>query len=86
MCFWYYFFGILGIIIVLLIIFGYPRKINVRESNFEGIDDPAVAKAFERMTNFLPFKLLRCKIISQLKKLLPRAHWLILGVVLGISS
>jgi ubiquinone/menaquinone biosynthesis C-methylase UbiE len=79
MCFWYYFFGILGIIIVLLIIFGYPRKKNVRTSNFEGIDDPAVAKAFERMTNFLPFKLLRGKFISQLKKITPQGTLVDLG-------
>jgi ubiquinone/menaquinone biosynthesis C-methylase UbiE len=79
MCFWYYFLGILGIIIVLVIIFGYPRKKNARTPNIEGLDDPAVAKAFERITNFFPFKILRRKIISQLKKFSPQGVLVDLG-------
>lgn len=55
-------------IIILLLIFGLPRKKNERKSSIEGIDDPDVAKAFEKMTNFFPFKILRRKIVSQLKK------------------
>lgn len=33
----------------------------------EGFDNPEVAVAFEKMTNFLPFKLLYRKVLSQLK-------------------
>jgi len=79
MCFWYYFLGILGIIVILIIFFGYPRKKNARTPNIEGLDDPEVAKAFERMTNFFPFKLLRRKIISQLKKFDPQGILVDLG-------
>ncbi|MHA1265509.1 MAG: class I SAM-dependent methyltransferase [Candidatus Helarchaeota archaeon] len=71
MSFWYWFFGILGVILVTLFILGFPRKKNHRIPSMEGIDDPAVAKAFERMNNFLPFKILRRRIISELKKLHP---------------
>ncbi len=58
---------ILGIIIALILIFGLPRKKNLRKPSIEGLDNPEVAAAFEKMTNFLPFKLLRRKILSQLK-------------------
>ncbi len=58
---------ILGIIIALILIFGLPRKKNLRKPSIEGLDNPEVAAAFEKMTNFLPFKLLRRKIFFQLK-------------------
>jgi ubiquinone/menaquinone biosynthesis C-methylase UbiE len=57
----------IGILIALILIFGLPRKKSVRKPSIEGIDDPAVAVAFEKMTNLLPFKLLRRKILSKLK-------------------
>ncbi|MFX1498454.1 MAG: class I SAM-dependent methyltransferase [Promethearchaeota archaeon] len=57
-----------GFIIILFLIFSLPRKNSERKSSIEGIDDPNVAKAFEKMTNFFPFKILRRKIITQLKK------------------
>ncbi len=80
MCFWYYFFGIFGILIVLIIVFGFPRKKNTsRTPNLEGIDDPQVAKAFERMSNFLPFELLRRKVISKLKRFTPQGTLVDLG-------
>jgi ubiquinone/menaquinone biosynthesis C-methylase UbiE len=80
MCFWYYFLGILGIIIVTIFVFGYPRKKNTtRTPNMEGLDDPHVAKAFERITNFLPFKLLRRKVISKLKTFTPQGTLVDLG-------
>jgi len=57
---------IFGIIIALILIFGLPRKKNYRKPSIEGLDSPEVAAAFEKMTNFLPFKLLRRKVLSQL--------------------
>lgn len=68
MSFWYFFFGINGIGFILILIFGLPRKKSDRKPSMEGIDNPDVAKAFERMSNLLPFKLLRKKVISQIKK------------------
>ena len=64
-------FSILGIIVILIIIFGFPRKKSERITSLEGIDDPAVAEAFEHVTNFLPFKMLRRKIVKRLKKMEP---------------
>lgn len=60
-------FIIISIIVALILIFGLPRKKNLRIPSIEGIDNPEVAAAFEKMTNFLPFKLLRRKMLSQLK-------------------
>ncbi len=37
----------------------------------EGIDSPEVAKAFDKMSNILPFRILRKKIISRIRKLNP---------------
>ncbi len=69
--FWYIFFSIIGLIIILILIFGYPRKKNERIPCIEGLDDPGVTKAFEKMTKFLPFKMLYRKILSKLKKFQP---------------
>jgi ubiquinone/menaquinone biosynthesis C-methylase UbiE len=62
---------IIGIIIAIILIFALPRKKNIRKVSIVGLDDPKVAAAFEKMTNFLPFKLLRRKVISQLNKYKP---------------
>lgn len=59
---------IIGILIILILIFSLPRKKNLRKPSFEGFDSPEVAAAFEKMTNFLPFKILRRRILSELKK------------------
>jgi demethylmenaquinone methyltransferase/2-methoxy-6-polyprenyl-1,4-benzoquinol methylase len=56
------------IIFILILIFGLPRKKGERKASIEGIYSPEVAKVFERMTNLLPFKILRRRIISELKK------------------
>ncbi|MHA1191636.1 MAG: class I SAM-dependent methyltransferase [Promethearchaeota archaeon] len=62
---------IIGIIILFILIFGLPRKKSVRKPNIEGIEDPEVAKAFAKMTNILPFKILRKKVIARIYKLNP---------------
>lgn len=70
---------ILGIIFVLILIFGLPRKKSIRRPNIEGLDNPDVAKAFEKMTNLLPFKILRKKVLNQIKKLEPKGRLIDVG-------
>lgn len=79
MSYWHAFFVIIGIISILILIFGLPRKKSTRQPNIEGLDNPEVAKAFEKMTNFLPFKLLRRKVISRLKKFNPSGKLVDIG-------
>ena len=62
---------IIGIIILFILIFGLPRKNSMRKPNVEGIENPEVAKAFAKMTNILPFKILRKKVIVRINKLNP---------------
>ncbi len=83
MPFWFWFFVILGIIALTIFILGFPRKKNERTPSFEGIDDPGVAKAFERMANFFPFKILRRKVVSELKKMNPIGTLVDLGCGTG---
>ena len=70
---------ILGIIFVLILIFGLPRKKSIRRPNIEGLDNPDVVKAFEKMTNFLPFKILRKKVLNQIKKIEPKGRLIDVG-------
>lgn len=80
MSFWCIFFAIIGIVVILIIIFGFPRKKkSPRKPNIEGLDSPEVAKAFEKMTNFLPFRLLRKKVISKLKDFNPKGTLVDIG-------
>ena len=58
---------IIGINIIIILIYCLPRKKNLREPSTEDFDSPEVAAAFEKVTNFLPFKLLHRKVLSQLK-------------------
>ena len=70
---------IIGIIIFFILIFGLPRNKSSRKPNIEGIDSPEVAKAFEKMTNFLPFKILHKKILGRINKLNPSGRLLDIG-------
>jgi len=80
MSFWCIFFAIIGIVVILIIIFGFPRKKkSPRKPNIEGLDNPEVAKAFEKMTNILPFRLLRKKILSKLKDFNPKGTLVDIG-------
>ena len=65
---WAIFLCIFGIIFILILIFSLPRKKSEREPSIEGLYCAEVAKAFEKMTNFLPFQMLRRRIISELNK------------------
>ncbi|MFX1277334.1 MAG: class I SAM-dependent methyltransferase [Promethearchaeota archaeon] len=75
----YFVLIVLGVIILILIIFGVPRKKSIRHPNIEGLDAPEVAEAFEKVANFLPFKLLRKKVISQVSKLSPTGKLIDVG-------
>lgn len=70
---------IIGVIILILLIFGIPRKKSDRRPNIEGLDSPEVAKAFEKVANFIPFKLLRKKVVSEIRKLSPEGKLIDLG-------
>ena len=76
---WYPILIILSVIILFLIIFGLPRKKNTRSLNIEGLDSPEVAKAFDKMTDILPFRILRKKIISHIRKLNPSGRLIDVG-------
>ncbi|MFX1303632.1 MAG: class I SAM-dependent methyltransferase [Promethearchaeota archaeon] len=71
MDFWLIFFVILGTFTIIFLILALPRKKSERVPSIESLDAPDVAKAFERMANILPFKLLRRKVISTITKLNP---------------
>lgn len=80
MSFWCIFFAIIGIVVILIIIFGFPRKKkSPRKPNIEGLDNPEVAKAFEKMTNILPFRLLRKKVLTKLKDFNPKGTLVDIG-------
>ena len=74
---------VIGIIFLLVLIFGLPRKKSERSPNMEGIDSPEVAQAFNRMTKIPPFKLLYMKIVSQIKKLDPHGTLIDVGCGAG---
>jgi len=75
--------AIIGIILLLVLIFGLPRKKSERKPNMEGIESPEVAQAFNRMTKIPPFKLLYMKIVSQIKKLNPHGTLVDVGCGAG---
>ncbi|MHA1269269.1 MAG: class I SAM-dependent methyltransferase [Candidatus Helarchaeota archaeon] len=79
MSFWYYFLIVLGIILLIILVFGYPRKKSDRKPNIEGLDSPEVAKSFEKMTELLPFKILHNKVIAKLKKYNPSGKLIDVG-------
>lgn len=76
---WYIVLLIIGIIVFIILIFGLPRKKSSRTPNIEGIESPEVVKAFEKMTNLLPFKILRKKVIARINKLNPTGRLLDVG-------
>ncbi|MHA1301727.1 MAG: class I SAM-dependent methyltransferase [Candidatus Helarchaeota archaeon] len=67
--FWWYIIGIVGIVLLIFIIVSFPRKKSERVPSIEGIDEKAVAEGFEKVTNWLPFRLLRRMVIKELRKL-----------------
>ncbi|MFX1470288.1 MAG: class I SAM-dependent methyltransferase [Promethearchaeota archaeon] len=71
MDFWFIFYLIFGVFIIVFFILALPRKKSERVPNIEAIDNPDVVEAFERMASTPPFKLLRRKVISTIRKLNP---------------
>ncbi|MHA1253208.1 MAG: class I SAM-dependent methyltransferase, partial [Candidatus Helarchaeota archaeon] len=63
---------IIILFIIVLIVLGLSRVKISRIKNIEGFDSPEVAKAFEKQTKLLPFRLLYKRVISELKKLDPK--------------
>jgi ubiquinone/menaquinone biosynthesis C-methylase UbiE len=74
---------IAGLIIVIFLILTIPRKLNERVPSIEGLDDRKVAEAFEKMNKTPPFKVLRKRVVSELKKLRPISVTLDLGCGTG---
>jgi ubiquinone/menaquinone biosynthesis C-methylase UbiE len=70
---------IIGVIILLILIFGLPRNRSTRKPNIEGIDSPEVARAFEKVTNFLPFKIIHNSVIKRVSNLDPRGKLIDIG-------
>jgi len=79
MNFSFIFLVILGVFIAIFLILALPRKKSERIPSIEAIDAPDVVKAFERITNTPPFKLLRKKFISRMKLLNPSGTLVDLG-------
>jgi len=79
MSLWYLILIILSVIILFLLIFGLPRKKSARSPTIEGLDSPEVAKAYDRMSDILPFRILRKKIISRIRKLNPSGRFIDAG-------
>ncbi|MFX1417942.1 MAG: class I SAM-dependent methyltransferase [Promethearchaeota archaeon] len=75
----YIIFLLIGILLIIFLVYSLPRKKNIRKPSIEGIDSPEVAAAFEKMTNILPFRLLRRKVLIELKKYNPNGKLIDLG-------
>ncbi|NHI94733.1 MAG: methyltransferase domain-containing protein [Candidatus Lokiarchaeota archaeon] len=71
------------VIFILIMIFGYPRKECSRIPNNEDLFDEDVAKSFQRMTNFLPFRILHGSVIKVLKKINPKGNLVDIGCGTG---
>ena len=67
----WYILGAIGIILIIILILGLPRKKSERVPSIEGINNKEVAEGFEKVAEWLPFKLLRKNIIKQLIKMNP---------------
>jgi ubiquinone/menaquinone biosynthesis C-methylase UbiE len=68
---WYFFLGIMGIGMIILLIYGLPRKHIERQASMEGIESKEVVNGFEKMAKTPPFMLFRHKIVSKVKDLDP---------------
>jgi ubiquinone/menaquinone biosynthesis C-methylase UbiE len=59
---------VIFLLIIAMLVFG-ARRANVpRQASFEGIDDPEAARAFDRISRFPQFQLLRRMVLRELKK------------------
>jgi ubiquinone/menaquinone biosynthesis C-methylase UbiE len=59
---------IIFVLIMAILAFGSPRAKIPRQPSLEGIDDPEAARAFDRISRFPQFRLLRRMVLRELKK------------------
>jgi ubiquinone/menaquinone biosynthesis C-methylase UbiE len=65
---------LLGIVLVILtgfFIIGYPRINTPRKSGFEGIESPEVVQAYDRISRWPQFRLLRQLVLREIRKCRP---------------
>ena len=63
---------IISLLTLAILLFGAPRAYIPRQPSLEGIDDPEAAQAFNRISRFPQFRLLRRMALRELKKYHPR--------------
>jgi len=62
---------ILGAIILLILVLGFTRVSIPRQTSFEGIETPEAVQAYDRISKWPQFKLLRWTIVRELRKYQP---------------
>ncbi len=60
---------LIAFLVAAISILGCPRVTFPRKGSVEGLENPAVAQAYDRISQWPQFRFLRCVIISELKKL-----------------
>jgi ubiquinone/menaquinone biosynthesis C-methylase UbiE len=62
----------IGILVTAFIILGFSRITFPRRSSFEGIEDPESAQAYDRISRWPQFRMLRRMIVGKLAKYQPK--------------
>ena len=75
--------GTILLVLAIILIFGSPRKRSEREYELEGIYNPEVADAFEKMNNLFPFKIIRSRVVSRIKQCNPQGTLIDVGCGTG---
>lgn len=70
---------LIGISAVIAVMFGYQRRHVLRQTSIEGIDSPEAAQAYDRISKWPQFKLLRRTVITELKKYHPEGSLIDIG-------
>lgn len=66
-------FGVvLGLALLIVLILGFTRVKLPRQTGFEGIESPEVVQAYDRISRWPQFKVLRRIIVGELKKYHPK--------------
>lgn len=71
MCSWIS-LGVALVFIIALFIIGYPRISLPRKAGFEGIESPEVVQAYDRISRWPQFGLLRRIVLHEIKKCRPQ--------------
>lgn len=58
--------------VLIAVVLGYPRVTFPRQPSVEGIEDPEVAQAYDQISRWPQFKLLRRMLVRELEKYHPR--------------